>query len=184
MTEAEPNGYPSPSPVTFPRGGSERPVVARTRIEQLGQRPDLLPTVAAWIYKEWWSGIAEETLESHTGKLGAHLTHDRIPVTLVASLEHRPVGTVTLLDHDVGTEQWPERSPWLAALYVVPAYRQRGIGAVLVNAAAAKATALGVGTLYLATTGREEFYARLGWEITDRADELVVMSKHTGYGVR
>jgi predicted N-acetyltransferase YhbS len=153
---------------------------AQPRIEQLGQRPDLLPIVAAWIYNEWWIGTAEETAESLTGKLGAHLTQDRIPLTLVASLELRPVGTVTLLDHDVGTEQWPERSPWLAALYVVPEYRRRGIGAALVNAAAAKATALGVETLYLATMGREGFYGRLGWKIADRADEQVVMSKHVG----
>jgi predicted N-acetyltransferase YhbS len=157
---------------------------AQLRIEQLAQYPDFLPIVASWIYKEWWTGIAEETVESLTGKLVAHLTHDRIPLTLVALLERCPVGTVTLLDHDVGTEQWPERSPWLAALYVVPEYRRRGIGAGLVNAAAANAMALGVETLYLATVEREAFYARLGWEITDRVTAQVVMSKRVGRNVR
>ena len=152
----------------------------RPRIEQLAQRPELLPTVAAWIYKEWWAGVADQTVESLTGLLRAHLHHDRIPLTLVASLEHCPVGTVTLLDHDVGTEQWPGLSPWLAALYVVPEYRYRGVGAALVNAAAAKATALGVEALYLVTIGRQGFYARLGWEIVDRADGQVVMSRRTG----
>jgi GNAT superfamily N-acetyltransferase len=46
------------------------------------------------------------------------------------------VGTATLLAQDVDTEQWPELSPWLAAVYVVPEYRHRGIGAALVPALA------------------------------------------------
>lgn len=150
---------------------------AQPRIEQLAQHSELLPVVATWIYNEWWSGIAGETVETLTRKLGAHLTHDRIPLTLVALLQRRPVGTVTLLDHDIGTEQWPERSPWLAALYVIPECRRQGIGAGLVTAVEGRATALGVETLYLATTGREAFYGRLGWKLAECADRQVVMSK-------
>jgi N-acetylglutamate synthase-like GNAT family acetyltransferase len=77
----------------------------------------------------------------------------------------------------VGTEQWPDLSPWLAAVYVVPEYRHPGIGAALVNAIVAKATALGVGALYLSTVGREAFYARLGWQVVDRREDKIVMSK-------
>jgi len=62
-----------------------------------------------------------------TDPLRAHLIRDRMPLTLVASSELCPVGTATLLAHDVGTEQWPELSPWLAAVYVAPEYRHRGI---------------------------------------------------------
>jgi N-acetylglutamate synthase-like GNAT family acetyltransferase len=96
-------------------------------------------------------------------------------------LERCPVGTATLLAHDVDTEQWPELSPWLAAVYVVPEYRQRGIGAALVNAIVAQATVLGVGALYLSTVGREEFYARLGWQVVDRREDKIVMSKPRGW---
>lgn len=149
-------------------------------IEQLALRPELLPIVAGWIYKEWWTGIAGETEESLAGKVSAHLTPDRMPLTLVASLEQGPIGTVTLIQHDVGTEQWPERSPWLAALYVVPQFRRRGIGMGLVNAATVRAVELGVETLYLSTKGREAFYARLGWEITDRLGGRAVMSYRVG----
>jgi len=103
-----------------------------------------------------------------------------MPLTLVASLECCPVGTATLLAHDVGTEQWPEFSPWLAAVYVVPEYRHRGIGAALVNAIVTKATALGGGSALSIDVGREEFYARLGWHVVDRREDKVVMSKPRG----
>jgi hypothetical protein len=37
-----------------------------------------------------------------------------------------------------------------------------------------------VGTLYLSTVGREEFYARLGWQVVDRREDEIVMSKPRG----
>jgi predicted N-acetyltransferase YhbS len=109
--------------------------------------------------------------------LRTHLILDQMPLTLVASLDSRPVGAVTLLAHDVGTELWPNLSPWLAALYVLPECRRRGIGGVLVNAAVAKATAFGAEQLHLLTIGREQFYANLGWQVVDRSEEKVVMSR-------
>jgi predicted N-acetyltransferase YhbS len=160
--------------------GRTVPSMIVPRIEQLADRPDLLPIVAGWLYGEWWASVADETVESLAGRLGAHLIRDRIPLTLVASLNGDPVGTATLLAHDVGTEEWPELSPWLAALYVAPAFRRRGIGAALVNAAVAKAKTLGVEALYLFTIGQEGFYARLGGDVVHKRAEEVVMSKPTG----
>jgi predicted N-acetyltransferase YhbS len=154
--------------------------IVRPRIERLAERPDLLPTVAAWIYNEWWTAVDGANVGKLTDQLRAHLIQDQMPLTLVASLERCPVGTATLLAHDVGTEQWPELSPWLAAVYVVPECRHRGIGAALVNAIVAKAMALGMGALYLLTVGREGFYARLGWQVVHRREDRTVMSKPTG----
>jgi predicted N-acetyltransferase YhbS len=146
------------------------------RIEQLGNRIDLLPVVAGWLYYEWWQDVEDASLSTLTDLLRAHLVPDQIPMTLVALLGAQPLGTATLLAHDVGTEQWPQLSPWMAAVYVAPAYRRRGIGARLVNETVAGARAMGIDGLYLLTTEREEFYAQLGWQVLDRAQESVVMS--------
>jgi predicted N-acetyltransferase YhbS len=153
--------------------------MAPPRIEQLAERPDLLPVVATWIYQEWWTAVDGASVGTLTDLLRAHLVPDQMPLTLVASLGTLPVGTATLLAHDVGTEQRPELSPWLAAVYVVPEYRHRGIGSALVNAIVAKATALGAEALYLQTVGSEKLYAGLGWAVLHRAEEKVVMSKRT-----
>jgi predicted N-acetyltransferase YhbS len=149
------------------------------RIQQLAERPDLLPVVADWIYREWWTTVAGATADTVTDLLRGHLVPDRMPLTLVASLGNRPIGTVTLLEHDVGTEQWPDLSPWLAALYVVPEFRQGGTGATLVSAIVTRAMALRVGVLYLVTVDREAFYARLGWQVLRREEGKVVMMKPT-----
>jgi predicted N-acetyltransferase YhbS len=97
-----------------------------------------------------------------TDLLLPHLTPDQIPMTLVALLGPRPVGTATLLAHDIGTEQWPDLSPWMAAVYVVPECRREGIGTRLVNEVVVEAHGLGTEILYLLTTEREGLYARLG----------------------
>ena len=148
---------------------------ASPRIEQLGRRPELLPVVAKWIYEEWWEGEDEASLEKLTGLLRPHLVPDRIPLTLVALIGSEPVGTATLLEHDVGTEKWPELCPWMAAVYVVPEQRHRGVGGALVKAIVAQAATIGRNVLYLLTVGREEFYAALGWQVLDRAGDSTVM---------
>jgi GNAT superfamily N-acetyltransferase len=147
------------------------------QIEQLSQHPDLLPTIAGWIYNEWWTEVEGANVGTLTELLRAHLTADQIPLTLVASLERSPVGTATLLAHDVETEEWPDLSPWLAAVYVMPKYRRRGVGAALINAIVEKAAALGVGMLYLSTVEGEEFYADLGWQVLHKSEDKVVMSR-------
>jgi predicted N-acetyltransferase YhbS len=148
------------------------------RIEQLAKRAELLPVVAAWIYNEWWQDIEGSSVSTVTDLLRAHWVPDRIPMTLVASLDMLPVGTATLLSHDIGTEQWPQLSPWLAAVYVVPEHRRRGVGSSLVNAIVSGAAAAGKDVLYLLTTEREAFYAQLGWEVFDRAGKGIVMSRN------
>jgi GNAT superfamily N-acetyltransferase len=155
-------------------------MIVQSRIEQLAEHPELLRTVAGWIYNEWWTAVDGANVGHVSDLLQTHLIRDQIPLTLVASLELGPVGTATLLAHDVDTDEWPELSPWLAAVYVMPEYRHRGIGAALVNAIVAQATVLGVGVLYLSTVGREEFYTRLGWQVVDRRDDKIVMSKPKG----
>jgi GNAT superfamily N-acetyltransferase len=147
------------------------------RIEQMANRTELLPVVAAWIYDEWWQDIEGSSVSQLADLLRTHLEPNHIPLTLVASLDMLPVGTATLITHDVGTEQWSHLSPWLAAVYVVPEYRRRGIGASLVNAIVSEAAAARTDVLYLLTTEREDFYAQLGWEVFDRAGEATVMSR-------
>ena len=65
----------------------------------------------------------------------------------------------------------------MAAVYVVPERRGEGIGTRLVNEVVVEARGLGTEVLYLLTTEREDFYARLGWQVFDGTVESVVMSQ-------
>jgi len=154
------------------------------RIEQLAERPDWLPVVAEWIYGQWWTTVEGASVATLSNLLQGHRVLDRIPLTLIASWDSRPIGTATLLAHDIGSERWPDLSPWLAALYVVPEFRRRGVGAALVNATASKAAALGAEMLYLNTVDREQFYSDLGWQVIDRHERKVVMSRSLSTSAR
>ncbi|MBS0578649.1 MAG: GNAT family N-acetyltransferase [Proteobacteria bacterium] len=147
------------------------------KIEPLALRPDLLPSVAGWIYEEWWRESGDASLAKVTSLLQPHLIPGRIPMTLVATLDSCAAGTATLIARDVGTEHWAGLSPWLAAVYVVPRFRRQGIGAALVAAIVDEAGSLGIRTLYLLTVGRESFYARLGWMLVDTVGGKTVMAR-------
>ena len=138
------------------------------RIIELAQRPDLLPLVAAWIYNEWWAGNPANSVETVARLLRGHLRSGEMPMTLIALQDGEPVGTCTLLEHDVDTEAWPDLSPWLAAVYVLPDRRSQGIGGRLVRTGVEAARQLGVERLYLGAGDRAGFYVQLGWDVIDR----------------
>jgi predicted N-acetyltransferase YhbS len=146
-------------------------------IEALAARPEHLPTVAQWIYGQWWSQVPGASVGTLCAMLREGLTLAPVPLTLLATSGQHPVGTVSVLAHDVGTEPWAAMSPWLAALYVIPTARRRGVGAALIEAALARAAAFAAGSVYLLTTDQEAYYARLGWKIVTRGDDAVVMAR-------
>ena len=75
------------------------------------------------------------------------------------------MATASLIDDDLETR--PELNPWLASIYVVPERRGDGLGKMMVEYAVGVARLLGIGTLYLYTTGQAAFYRRLGWQAMD-----------------
>src|SRR5262245_6919275 len=100
------------------------------QIRDLFQVPEHLPTVAGWIYDEFWAGKGQLTTESIAQLLG-QATHEKsIPLSLLALELDEPVGTINLIEND--DEQRVHLRPWLAALFVLPAHRHGGIGSMLV----------------------------------------------------
>lgn len=122
--------------------------------------------VAEWsaLIPNWHEPDALAELQTHTGKRA-------IPTTLLA-LAHDPadgddclLGSVSLLAND--HEQIRAYSPWLASLYVWPAFRGQGHGIALVQRCVEEARALGIKQLFLYTAAQQDFYRKLGWtEVT------------------
>lgn len=79
---------------------------------------------------------------------------DVLPVTAVAGLETFAGG----------------REGLLRSVTVSPALRGRGVGASLVAAVEAKARMLGIGRLWLLTTTAPDFFRRLGYVDSERAE--------------
>jgi N-acetylglutamate synthase-like GNAT family acetyltransferase len=130
-------------------------------IRDMADFSDWLPTISAWFHAEWRELLDGQTPIDIETRIAAWLTRDSIPTALVAVVDGEVVGTVALkgkeLEHFGAT-------PWLAGLFVVPHFRQYGIGTQLLRAAEKKAVAMGMHKLYLYTPRAQRFYAALGWK--------------------
>jgi predicted N-acetyltransferase YhbS len=95
---------------------------------------------------------------------------DRLPLRYAALIGGECAGTVSIVSNDLKTQD--ELSPWLAAVFVRPDFRSRGIAKALIRRASADAKRLGYGILYLRTEHAAGYYERLGWvHVRDADDE-------------
>ncbi len=78
------------------------------------------------------------------------------------------VGSAMLVTHDMKTRK--DLSPWLAGVYVKPAYRRRGIASRLVTRIENEAALLAIPRLYLYTPSEAAFYARRGWQTLEETE--------------
>jgi GNAT superfamily N-acetyltransferase len=149
------------------------------KITYLANHPQHVLTVANWIMAEWGHESPGTTLESLEEKFRTHLNRKAIPLTLLAMEADRPLGTASLVFYDMKDRQ--DLSPWLAAVYVLPEQRGKGIGSKLVKSIELLAANLEVEKLYLFTPDRESFYARMNWTVLERTTyrekDVVIMVK-------
>ena len=137
---------------------------AALSITTLGRRPDLLPVVAEWLWRQWWRGWGRTLAE--TEALYAHCRAEvGAPQTLVLLSGGVPVGTATLARHDL--EERPDLTPWLAGVFVVPEARGRGYAGHLLAAFDEACRAASITTAWLYTGGAERFYLRTGWQVAE-----------------
>jgi predicted N-acetyltransferase YhbS len=133
-----------------------------SRIEYLADHPDLVPCIAGWFYREWGGRSPDDSLRVFTERLLARMNRDKPPITLVAFKDEEPVGTAALKIQEMETH--PQYQYWLGSVYVKENWRVLGIGSELVDAIIREAERCEIQALYLYTSGKEGFYARLGWE--------------------
>lgn len=134
----------------------------------LYEAPGHLPQVANWIYEAFWFGQDGYEPEYFEARLGEAGSPDSIPLCLLALDDGAPAGTVNLIANDDPTR--PHLTPWLAALYVEPAFRGRGHASALTRRLLAEAARLDCGTVYL-STHIPDFYKRFGAAIHEEIEE-------------
>ena len=153
------------------------------QILPLARCPEHAEGVAERIYKLWGHLIHADTgmsLLEFTGVIRGRAVEDRVPLTLIALVDDKLIGTVSLKEREDTTAEGI--SPWVGGLVVDHGWRAKGIGAALLARAEAAASRLGFPCLYLSCEPKvEHFYAQAGWEImvrtTSCGDEVAVMRK-------
>jgi len=134
---------------------------------------DLLPdeeavrTVASWQWQEWGAGYPDMTLDGFVTEVRKALRSATIPIVLVARVGVEVIGTASIILNDLPTRQ--DLKPWLASVFVLPEYRNSGIGTSLTREAIKHAKILKLRSLYLFTHDKTAFYKKFGWREVDRA---------------
>jgi GNAT superfamily N-acetyltransferase len=145
-------------------------------IVAVSDQPALAPVVAKWLVGEFGrpGGRTEEELTALI------LAPTRGPEeTFVLFDQGIPAGTASLAHDDLATRR--DLTPWLAGVFVEPAYRGRGYATALVRRVEAFALAASVPVLWLFTWTAEPLYAGLGWKRVgleiNHGDDVVLMSR-------
>jgi GNAT superfamily N-acetyltransferase len=149
-------------------------------IDYLANCPQLIDKLARLSFLEWQDVYQQrkQTLEDTVKNYRGRMNTDRLPLTLVALHGGGELaGMVSLKFHDMDTR--PDLDPWLGGLLVLPEWRNRGMGTILMHRATEEARRLNVAQLYLWTHTAEGLYHKLGWQIVEGTNyfgkEAVVM---------
>jgi predicted N-acetyltransferase YhbS len=146
--------------------GGETVDAGRLEICYLNEHISFAETVSSWIYEEFIKDIRDDlNLEGITARIKT-CGKDTLPVRLVAVLDGKCIGTVSIVQNDLKCRDY---TPWLAALVVDKSYRGSGIGRRLVSFAKEKAAELGYSELYLRTEHAGDYYRKLGWQFVEKS---------------
>lgn len=148
------------------------------QIVDLSEHPEHIPLLATWHQAEWGHLNPGSTAHARAERLRLHGAQPGIPVTFIAIEDNVLLGSASLVANDLTTH--PHLSPFLASVYVAPAYRRHGIASALVRHAVLAAEQFGITTAYLITPDQQRLYARLGWteveQVRYRGELLTLMA--------
>lgn len=133
-------------------------------IDPLAEHTDLVQVISEW-HQRW---DERQSLDFWIRCHVAEAQREGIPRAWVAFVDGEPAGSVSLVERNMDTR--PELSPWLAALWVRPEHRGRGVGTGLVRRCEEEARRLRARRLYLYTETAASFYASLGWSVVTQEE--------------
>jgi predicted N-acetyltransferase YhbS len=131
------------------------------QIDLLADRPDDLETLAVPMFEYWRRVPTDDTLAARRERLREHLNRSELPIAWVAHDNGTVLGTAALRANDL--PEYPQLTPWLSGVFVLPEHSGRGVGSALCRHVEVQAAQLGYSRLYLFTLDHQSLYNRLGW---------------------
>ena len=135
------------------------------KIEYLADHPEFIPELAELHFAEWSYLNPGESLEGKAEYLRSICGRKGVPSFVIAVKGTRLIGSASLIAHDMDNR--PDLTPWLADVFVKPAYRGQGVATSLIQRIEAEAKSAGITRLYLYTPDAAELYRRLGWNTVE-----------------
>ena len=140
----------------------------RIRIARLAGDSPHVPIVAQWVHETWGYLHPGRGLETAIAVLREECGAGGVPSVFAALQGDTPGGTASLGADDMSDRR--DLTPWLASVFVPPAWRGRGIASRLVQRVEDEAQAHGVAHFYLYTPDQQPLYRRLGWRDIEARD--------------
>ena len=142
------------------------------QITYLADHLHLVPQLAQCHFDEWHHLTPWENLEQCNERLRHQAQRSGVPTTLIALKDGQLLGSASLVIHDMKGRE--DLTPWLGGVFVAPNHRRQGIGTQLVQGIVTEAGKQNIARIYLYTTGEnnENFYAQMGWTVTERVEYL------------
>jgi GNAT superfamily N-acetyltransferase len=137
------------------------------RIRRLDANEPAFEIIARWRYDTFFAADGG-TFEESRDALHAWMNGLGYETALLAEVDGQPAGSCLFVREEIDPKH--DLTPWLAALYVAPEFRNRGIASALVGAIEQHARSEGCNELYLYTITAEPLYAKLGWIMCERFD--------------
>jgi len=144
----------------------------------LADRPDCVDACAAWAYGRWGVQKPDSSLEKARAYFAQCCQKDDLPLTLLAINQdtNLPIGMISLWPRD--GEGWPDKTPWVAAVYTLYRYRGMGIARKLVESILQEAKRFGIDIIYLQAGSAAEMYRKFGFREIDRRDTDTAAAGH------
>ncbi|WP_240613950.1 GNAT family N-acetyltransferase [Salinicola acroporae] len=120
-----------------------------------------IETVSRWTFDAWGGLHPHTTFDEWRDDTREDCGARGVPSVFVAMNDGEPIATASLTLSDMSTRA--AMGPWLASVFVLPAWRGRGIASALAAAVETEAREAGCRRLYLYTPDQVALYARLGW---------------------
>ncbi len=129
---------------------------AQFDLVSIREKPQLCYQAAGWFSDKW--GIKQQAyLDCMKACLANEVPYD----WFLCLEENRIIGGLGIIENDFHNR--PDLSPNVCAVYVEPAYRNRGIAGRLLDLAVDRMRKKAITPLYL-LTGHQGFYERYGWQ--------------------